>query len=323
MQLAFCSNKKSLGIFFLLFLLSGQIKQAQAVTFKLNNDYYYDNFNFTEEFSQQDLFDSTKHNFAFLEQPTLISLINVETNQPNLIKNVLTSLKELEFKKLDNNFFQETVPILERSGFDNIYKNVYDFDVDLVPHAKKIVINKNTDSNLNKQENPHYLANWNNNQIRQNSLPILTADNSWTKAASTLPTLFANNNYSQLQFNRSTQNSPINLSKMVTISEQAVFAQTTPQRYQSTYLVNKNKPEALKKLEISLEQQEKEMAKQQNRILKQIQQNQIRLKKEAERKQEELRKKREQELKRIKQIQDKRQKNLQREIANQQKSYFK
>lgn len=339
MKLFYWSSRFGVGIFILLFLLIQECNQAQAVTFKLNNDYYSVNNNYLDFFifneaslSSIDLLNNQPKQaiFDFLEQPLKINVTALNITQPKLFNNLITSLKGLQWQKINyNNLSEANIPILGKTEFNNIYKDVYDFDINLVGSNENIGIIKTSIPTVIKQNIPNYVANWSNHQPNFNPLPIVPVDNSWTRISTKIPQLLAvnpNNNftqpefdYSNFQINRSNQNLPINLSNITTISQSAVFA-TTPQKYQSTYSINLQnnypKSDSLKKIDKLLEQQKKELQQQQNRILRQIEQERRNRIKESQRQQDAINKKRANELKIAKQIQEKRQKNLEKGIIN-------
>jgi hypothetical protein len=348
MKLFYWSSKFCLGILILLFFWATKCNQAQAVTFKFNNDFDYLENNYLD-FSAFELALSPslylltnqpkEEFFDLLDQPFTINFTALETTKPKLINNLISSIKELRFQKIKtNNSSQANIPILPQSKFNNIYKDVYDFDIDLVEHNQNTGVRKNSISLVIKEKIPNYVANWSNHQPSLNT--IVPADRSWTRISSELPKLVAvnpNNNYNKLEFNhkpsssysgaivdsganRYNQNFSVNQSNIVTTSQPAVFSQ----QYQSAYSINLqnsyHKSESLQELERLLEQQKKDNQKQQDIILKKIEQERKNRIKETQKKQEHLRKKRAIELKRAKQAQQKIQRNLQREIINQQKT---
>ncbi|BAU65810.1 hypothetical protein STA3757_32020 [Stanieria sp. NIES-3757] len=344
MRLFYWSSKFGLRILILLFLLIQECNQAQAVTFKLNNDYYSatDNYlgflTFNEaSLSSLDLLNNQPRQkiFDFLERPLKINLTTLNLTQPKLFNNLIASLKGLQFHKINyDNLSEAHIPILAKTEFNNLYKDVYDFDINLVENNENTGIIKTSMSTVIKQTIPNYVSNWSNHQPNFNPLPIVPVDNSWTRISTKIPQLLVvnpNNNFTKLecdytnfQINRSNQNLPINLSNITTTSQSAVIA-IKPQKYQSNYSINLQnnypKSDSLKKIDRLLEQQKEEFQQQQNRILRQLEQERRNRIKEAQRQQNAINKKRANELKIAKQIQDTRQKNLEKEIINTQNNF--
>ncbi|AFZ36378.1 hypothetical protein Sta7437_2858 [Stanieria cyanosphaera PCC 7437] len=219
MKLFYLSSKFGTGIFILLFLLIKQCNQAQAVTFKFNNDFY----NIESKYlgflnDDQDFLPSLyllnnqpkQEIFNLREQVAKINYTALETTQPKLINHLIASLKKIQIQPINNNDLSpNNIPILAQSEFNDIYKDVYDFDIDLVENNEKTGIIKNSINTIIKQKIPHYVASFSNYQPSVNLLQG-SVDNSWTRISSRVPQLLtfnSNNNHTRLEFDSRT---PVN-----------------------------------------------------------------------------------------------------------------
>jgi hypothetical protein len=358
MNLLYRSSRFLLGISLVLFFWTKGSNQAQAVTFKLNDN----SSDFQVDYSRFPLFKRDivqplylldyqlkSENFEAVDRFIEIHLANLETIQPQLLNYLISSIQELKLQRNNNydNLSQANIPILQQVEISNLYKDVYDFDIDLVERNEATLLKNTTINTVVKQATPNYLTtNWSNNQIILKSVPLIAADNGWTNSYSQLPSLLTTNNYynysgSQLRssdfnsvihqnlprvaWSNNNQNSLSvnNTQNSFNAAQQTVFVSPTVQQYQlNSSIQNKfgfQKPESLQRLDEILEKQQEYLKKQQEKILEQIKKEQETRRKKIEKEQEELRKKREKQLDLAQKFQEQRQEKLKQEIENRQK----